>query len=387
MTEIDFSAFVQQLGFDPRAAEPRTAEQNAEAASSSYAEENQFTASEVTNGGHEPANIQHALVDGQQGALVPVRRPERPYVRHLQAEVYVTSVKKHQQKPMAYVTFSSPEVAQLVHMTPPSAVGGIPVLPPRQHQSDPNSLVLKWQEGLDISADVIVQDFAAFAAAYTGQGIVTGVKKHAQKSMAFVTFFSPTLAQAVLANPPPTVSGTAVLPARPHQTDVSSIVLKWNDMVDLASDAIAAEFDTYFTSQVGEPLLLRPAPTLTPAAVALPKPAMPMLPGNMAMVRGQVAGNVNMGLAAAGGFMVMPGMMPTGRGVTAMSAPQLPSASLFNAGLAAQLKRSAVGLQTASAAAEFTGGSVATQATGSALQALWSNKRQRFTNVSLGFNG
>lgn len=321
---------------------------------------------------------------------------ERPYVRHISAEVYVTRVKKHNEKPMAYVTFSSPEVAQLVHMTPPSSVGGIPVLPPRQHQSDPNSLVLKWQEGVDLPEQLIVQDFAAFAAAYTGQGIVTGVKKHAHKSMAFVTFFSPTLAQAVMANPPAKVCGTPVLPPRPHQTDANSIVLKWNDSVQLESEDIAVEFDGVFTGQVGQPLplgttarVLPAAPAAGAAAGAFPSLRMPMMPGagQLPSFRGQMPGTVNMGLGAAGGgLMGLAGMMPGvaaagafgggafGAGLTqastgAMSAGVTPA----YAELAAQMKRMAEeGCSPAGSDSVANAGG---------LQAVWANKRQKLSEA------
>merc|ERR1712060_149153 len=72
----------------------------------------------------------------------------------------VASVKKHLLQPMAYVTFHSAEIAKAVLLDPPSSVGGISTMPPRPHNADPNSMVLRWNGSpSDLSEESIVTDF------------------------------------------------------------------------------------------------------------------------------------------------------------------------------------------------------------------------------------
>jgi len=248
-------------------------------------------------------------------ALVPVqpaKRYEPPLVRGVPPNL-VAAVKKHREKPMCYVTFTTPELAQLMLGKPPATVGGVSVLPPRPHNTDECSLVLKWMEGTDLSTDVIQQDFTAFAAAYSGQWVVTGVKKHSAKSMAYVTFLSPTLAQAVLARPPTSVCGALVLPARAHQTDPNSIVLKWNDSVDLSHASIAEDFDMFFTTS-GSPqqLMLGAAPGQQRVLGAV-TPQQLMLGAPTALQRT---------LAAAGPQQLMLGASPAQQLAVPIAAPK-----------------------------------------------------------------
>lgn len=423
---MDFSAFMQQLGFDPAAVasqaiasqavggatevqadsqvdkpdgvswpeiDPAIAEE-IQSASISVGASSIITDEDQSFSAGGSSDLPQAASDRssqtQQAPVVPVRR-EPPYVRQLFTEVYVTRVKKLIARPMAYVTFTSPEIAQIVHMTPPSAVGGVPILPPRQHETDPNSLVVRWQEGFDLPQQVLVQDFAALAAAYTGQGIVTGVKKLVGKPMAFVTFFSPTLTQAVLAQPPSAVAGTAVLPPRQHETDANAIVLRWHPSSDVAVADIAAHFDSFFESQVGQPLLIRPGPQVMPKAVG-----MPMLAN--AAFSGSLGGNANVGLAARanlglaassnarlaarGGHMAMPGMMQLQaaaqlrQGAAQMqAAAQMRQASLISSNVVPPLKRTAAALPPGMGHDPLSSPLAGPGA--GPLQAMWMSKRQR----------
>jgi len=414
MDFADFAKQCQELGVDPNLCDPSTFEQSADG-SGSDPNLCLVTASSAPDADQEPsvgavsdigaasavqgsASIEQQLAELTQGsamieqqlaeltqksqaALVPVNpvRAETPYVKQLFTEFFVTSVKKLNAKPMAMVNFSSDLNCQIVHMTPPSHVGGVPILPPRQHESDANALVVRWQEGLNISHQTLVQDFAALAAAFTGQGIVSGVRKLGGKPMAFVNFFSPTLVQAVLAKPPMQIAGVPVLPPRQHETEARAIVLRWERSADLAQADIVDHFDHCFESQIGRPLMTSPGPHVMPSA-AMPSAGMPMLAkagmpmlatagmpmlakagtpmlakvgmpnlakaGMLALAKagmptlgnaapsGPRGGNANAGLAAPGrGLMSFPGL------VQQPAAAQLAPANLLNAGLAPQLSQ------------------------------------------------
>merc|ERR1719411_1951567 len=70
--------------------------------------------------------------------------------------------------------------------------------------------------------------------------LVTGVKKAWTKNIAFVSFQSPELAQAVINMDPPirTVAGVTVDPLEGHKTEPNSVVVFWKNG-ELAPETIS----------------------------------------------------------------------------------------------------------------------------------------------------
>jgi len=77
------------------------------------------------------------------------------------------------------------------------------------------------------------------------EGVVAAVRRHHAMPMAFVTFRSEEHAQLVLANPPQTIAEAGVRPARPHNSEAATIVLRWNGGIGDLSDAAIAEHFNY----------------------------------------------------------------------------------------------------------------------------------------------
>merc|ERR1712176_717676 len=77
----------------------------------------------------------------------------------------VVEVKKHSEKPMAFVSLQSAEMAQAVVANPPDSVGGVPVMRVKPDQSDPNQVVLHWMGShADLNESLIESEFNKLAA-------------------------------------------------------------------------------------------------------------------------------------------------------------------------------------------------------------------------------
>lgn len=170
----------------------------------------------------------------------------------------VTGVKKHQIQPMAFVSFQSPDFAKAVLEFPPPTVGGVSVMPVKQHQSDPSSIVLRWHGQIgDLTEDAIAADFDALfgqCAPDPAASVVSSVKKHALQPMAYVNFWTAEHAQMMLNSPPASLGEVPVLPAMAHRADPSTVVLRWCGHRDLLSEeAIASCVDALFSASLEEP--------------------------------------------------------------------------------------------------------------------------------------
>lgn len=197
----------------------------------------------------------------------------------------VTFVKRHWQQPMAFVTFDSADAARCALASPPASIANLPVLPVMPHKSDPNTVVVRWLGAGALSEEAIARVFecclaqaagapalAASAevrswgsaapcqrAAPGGFTMVREVRKHRQQPMAFVTFTSPTSAAALVRQPPPSIAGFFLLPLRAHQTDPTTVVLRWTgSQSSLSEEAIAAELEALLSTA------LLPEPSAVP---------------------------------------------------------------------------------------------------------------------------
>jgi len=188
----------------------------------------------------------------------------------------VFRVKKHWERPMAFVTFTSEDLAAMVIANPPAQICGVPCLPPKQHKDDPKAVVLRWRDGKEPDQEAIAYEFEARLVAQlegkevpndmmledTGTPSVAFVKMHWQQPMAFITFQDAGLAQVVLNNPPPVLGDIPVAPARAHTEDPTTIVLRWPEGSPVTEQALGDFFEGYVaTCLASEPEPAPPEPT------------------------------------------------------------------------------------------------------------------------------
>merc|ERR1712129_677266 len=64
-------------------------------------------------------------------------------------------VRKHGSQPMAFIFFPDESLSQTLVEHPPDAIGGVPVLPVRPHNTNSKAVVLRWQGNTDLPEAII----------------------------------------------------------------------------------------------------------------------------------------------------------------------------------------------------------------------------------------
>jgi hypothetical protein len=64
-------------------------------------------------------------------------------------------VRKHGSQPMAFIFFPDESLSQTLVEHPPDAIGGVPVLPVRPHNTNSKAVVLRWQGTTDLPEAII----------------------------------------------------------------------------------------------------------------------------------------------------------------------------------------------------------------------------------------